>query len=195
LHEQDNLTIRIWRNKMDYLFGNSSLNARKMLNSDKQILVKWLSDPVVLEYYEGRDSTINIENIEEKYFSDRNVSSCIIRNRENSIGYLQYYLIENEQYDEYNYENKGIIVYGLDLFIGEPKYWNKGLGKQILRDCIQHLILTNKAEAIIIDPHTDNERAVHVYETVGFRKLKILEKHELHEGKMHDCWLMEYKAN
>ncbi len=28
---------------------------------------------------------------------------------------------------------------------------------------------------------------------VDLKKVKILKEHELHEGKLEDCWMMEYK--
>lgn len=37
-------------------------------------------------------------------------------------------------------------------------------------------------------------RAIRCYEACGFRKVKRLPAHELHEGQWKDCWLMEYQA-
>jgi len=36
-----------------------------------------------------------------------------------------------------------------------------------------------------------HEDAVRCYEKSGFKKVKLLPAHELHEGAMRDCWLME----
>ena len=38
------------------------------------------------------------------------------------------------------------------------------------------------AEAIAMDPKVNNERAIKCYEKSGFKKVKILKEHELHEG-------------
>lgn len=43
----------------------------------------------------------------------------------------------------------------------------------------------------ILNPHQNNPRAVRAYEKAGFKILKALPEHELHEGKKQDCWLME----
>ena len=32
---------------------------------------------------------------------------------------------------------------------------------------------------------------IRAYEKAGFRIIKSLPEHELYEGKMEDCWLME----
>jgi aminoglycoside 6'-N-acetyltransferase len=44
-----------------------------------------------------------------------------------------------------------------------------------------------------MDPRVSNERAIHCYEKCGFQKVKVLKEHELHEGVLEDCWMMEYK--
>ncbi len=44
-----------------------------------------------------------------------------------------------------------------------------------------------------MDPQLRNTRAMKCYEKCGFKKIKILPKHELHEGVHQDCWLIEYK--
>jgi len=48
------------------------------------------------------------------------------------------------------------------------------------------------ANQIIMDPQAWNTRAIRCYEKAGFRKLKWLPNHELHEGQWRDCWLMVF---
>jgi RimJ/RimL family protein N-acetyltransferase len=47
------------------------------------------------------------------------------------------------------------------------------------------------SEILLLDPHQDNPRAIRAYEKAGFRILRSLPAHELFEGKMTDCFLME----
>ena len=51
--------------------------------------------------------------------------------------------------------------------------------------------MTGDARRVILDPHQNNPRAVRAYQKAGFRIIKPLPAHELHEGVMEDCWLME----
>ncbi len=46
-----------------------------------------------------------------------------------------------------------------------------------------------------MDPQAWNTRALRVYEKNGFKKKKYLEKHEMHEGELRDCWLIEYQGS
>lgn len=57
---------------------------------------------------------------------------------------------------------------------------------------IEFLLVQQKADRIVMDPQTRNERAIHCYEKCGFKKVRLLPKQELHEGIYQDCWLMEY---
>jgi aminoglycoside 6'-N-acetyltransferase len=81
-------------------------------------------------------------------------------------------------------------VYGIDLFIGEPDWWNKGIGTKAVSLLIKHLCFTMGARRVVIDPHINNPRAIRCYEKCGFKKIKVLPEHEWHEGMYVDCWLM-----
>ena len=85
-------------------------------------------------------------------------------------------------------------TWGMDQFIGEPTYWNRGIGTELVQTALTYIINELGAEAIAMDPKVSNERAIRCYEKCRFRKIKILKKHELHEGVLEDCWMMEYKV-
>ena len=84
-------------------------------------------------------------------------------------------------------------MYCMDQFIGEPEYWNKGIGTRFMKMILKYLVTEKGANAVILDPHQNNPRAVRMYEKAGFRIMKELPKHELREGVMEDCYLMEYR--
>ncbi len=69
----------------------------------------------------------------------------------------------------------------------------KELEQNLLRYAITYILSEIGAEAIAMDPKVNNERAIKCYEKCGFKKVKILKEHELHEGVLEDCWMMEYK--
>ena len=106
------------------------------------------------------------------------------------MGYLQMYFLDKAQQSEYSYSGGEKKVSALDLFIGVPELWGKGIGGKVVKLAKEYLA-TLGAEVIIIDPHADNIRAIKCYEKAGFKKLKVLNEHELHNGKLVDCYLME----
>lgn len=174
---------------------NGKLAVRSLEFSDKKLLVKWLSDNEVLQYYEGRDKPFNENLVEEKFYADKiNVTKCIIEYYEKPIGYIQYYIVDEEEREEYEYFGFKGTMFGTDQFIGESNYWDQGIGTELMKLIVTFLSTDKKAEKIVLDPQVWNERAINCYEKSGFRKVKLLHKHELHEGELKDCWLMEHNV-
>lgn len=79
----------------------------------------------------------------------------------------------------------------MDQFIGETDYWNKGIGTLLIHTMVNYLATQKSAARIIMDPQASNKRAIRCYEKCGFEKVKLLPKHEFHEGEFRDCWLIE----
>ena len=173
------------------LFHNGKLKVRKLEKKDNVLLAKWLSNPLVLEFYEGRDKPFDLEKVNEVYYSTEDEEvKCIVEYDGNEIGYIQFYQLDNKTKKEYGYFTKN--VYGTDQFIGELEYWNKGIGALLVKSMIKFLIEDKNADRIVMDPQTRNTRPIKCYEKCGFNKVKLLPSRELHEGKYQDCWLIEY---
>lgn len=173
------------------LSENGKLKVRKLGLKDNHLLAKWLSDPNVLQYYEGRDHPFDVEKVNEVFFTpgDDEVK-CIVEYEGREIGYLQFYQLDEEYRKSYGCGDER--VFGMDQFIGETSYWNKGIGTTLIRTMVDYLIKVMQADRIVMDPQTWNERAIRCYEKCGFKKVKLLPEHELHEGEYRDCWLIEY---
>ncbi|MFT9596400.1 GNAT family N-acetyltransferase [Mesobacillus sp.] len=173
---------------MVYQYG--SLKVRRLAEKDKHLLAKWLSTPEVLEFYEGRDNSFDVKKVEWVFYSsDDDEVKCIIEYEGNSIGYIQYYELDEATKIEYGYESGKI--FGIDQFIGEVDYWNRGIGTLLVTSMTEFLFEKLEADKVVMDPQVRNERAIKCYEKCGFNKVKLLPKHELHEGERRDCWLIE----
>ncbi|MEN1937944.1 GNAT family N-acetyltransferase [Paenibacillus sp. 102] len=176
------------------LFQKGELLIRYVIEDDANTISKWLTNPEVLQYYEGRDNLQSLEQVRKKFisYSISDVKRCLVEYAGKPIGYIQIYPVDSEWKNLYGYvENQNI--WGMDQFIGEPTYWNRGIGTELVKAAITYIIDELEAEAIAMDPRVSNERAIHCYEKCGFQKVKILNEHELHEGNLEDCWMMEYK--
>nr|WP_147629053.1 GNAT family N-acetyltransferase [Oceanobacillus massiliensis] len=173
------------------IFQNGHLKVCKLENKDKFLLAKWLSDPRVLEFYEGRDNPFDLEKVEKVFYRpEDSKTKCIVEFYGNAIGYVQFYRLDDEAKKDYGYFGEN--VFGTDQFIGEVEYWNKGIGTLLVSTMTNFLIEEKKAERVVMDPQTRNARAISCYEKCGFNKVKILPKNELHEGIYEDCWLIDY---
>lgn len=174
------------------LIQEDSLSIRPLQNGDQLFLVKWLSNPEVIQYYEGRDRPFSLAEVEKNFFQqDDRETRCLIQYNETSIGYLQFYEIGEEEREVYGYYNRSERIYGMDQFIGEPYFGNKGIGTGLITLVSQYLLEEKDAYRVVVDPQTCNERAIRCYEKCGFEKVRILPKREPHEGVYRDCWLME----
>lgn len=172
-----------------------NLRIRTLKKEDFPLMHKWLTNPKVLEFYGGRDKKYTLEMIAKKYSKPwvDEVFRVIIEYDNIPIGYGQIYKMYDELYEEYNYEKKNEIVYGMDQFIGEVEYWSKGIGTAYIKLVFEFLKEERQADAVILDPHKNNYRAIKSYQKAGFKIIKELPEHELHEGKKEDCYLMEYR--
>ncbi len=174
---------------------DNDIRIRTLNENDFPLLLKWLSNERVLEFYEGRDKKYTLEEI-KKHFSEKwedEVFRVIIEYKGTPIGYGQIYKMYDELYDDYNYPRSNEIVYGMDQFIGEPDYWSKGIGTKYTKIVFDFLKKERNVDAVILDPHQNNSRAIRMYQKAGFRIIEDLPEHELHEGKKEDCYLMEYR--
>jgi len=171
---------------------NKKLSLRKLVTADVPVLLKWLTNPKILEFYEGRDQKFTPSLIRKRYISKIKLKDFwpgIIEQDHQPIGYLQFYAVNKEGLIEYELEYKP-DTYALDLFIGESALWGKGIGSKVLDLVVKYIFDKRQGKRMVIDPHLNNLRAIRAYEKVGFKQVKILKKHELHEGVWMDCMLM-----
>lgn len=178
------------------MIKSGDIAIRPMLDTaeDYQLMTKWLSDPRIYKFIHGKPK--DLAWVKKKYGprirEKERVNSCFIEFKNLPIGYIQYFNIKPYEKD---YEMKNTQdVWAIDMWIGEPDFWEKGIGSKSLKLLVDFIFNNLKAEKIIIDPHVNNPRAIRVYEKVGFKKVKILKKHEAYKDTKVDAWLMEKNA-
>ena len=107
---------------------------------------------------------------------------------------MQYYSVEGSLAGKLGIESaKGI--YGVDLFIGLPELWDKGISTAAFLGFVEYLFVILQADLIIIDPIATNSRAIRCYEKCGFKMKKLLPGRELHEGEYRYCRPMAIKRD
>lgn len=164
---------------------------RPLTPNDADLLLRWLTDTRNLAYWEGPHEVFSPARIQDDFYEDEwNASRCIIEYEGQPIGYVQAYQLDGELFDEYEYPRRDGKVFGIDQFIGEPELWGRGIGRRFITLLCGWLHGHCGAQAVVLDPHADNPRAIRCYEACGFRKVKFLPRHEMHDGVLVDCWLM-----
>lgn len=74
---------------------------------------------------------------------------------------------------EMNYRNAGNGTAEIGIKICNPECQNRGLGKKLLRMFIDGLFNELRYREIVLDTNLNNLRAQHVYESIGFEKVRV----------------------
>ena len=138
------------------LLKHNSLAIRTALPGDAPQLVAWWNDGTVMAHAgfpNGLGTTI------EKEAPRLPGNRMII-------------LEENRPIGECNARDTGGRVAEIGIKICETDCQNRGVGRIVLSMLIAHLFAAG-FEKIILDTNLNNLRAQHVYETLGFRKLRV----------------------
>ncbi|MGA9290709.1 MAG: GNAT family N-acetyltransferase [Anaerobacillus sp.] len=154
---------------MNDLIEEGDLCVRLIQEGDEVALLKWLTDDEVLTYYEGRDCRYTHDKVLEDFFMKDEITKCMVLIKDFPIGYVQFYPlshIEETILPSYSF--------GMDQFIGEPTYWNRGIGKRLVRMVVEYIVMKLDASLIVIDPQQWNHRAIACYKHVGFEEKYIL---------------------
>ena len=161
-------------------------------DADYAQLTRWRSDARVAHWYGGvRDAPVDATSARARYrprvLGYVEVVPCIAEAQGAPIGYVQFYPV----FDAASYGlDDAEATWGMDLYVGEPARWGTGIGTRIVRLVRDHLFTTEAAQRVVIDPWAENTRAIRSYEKAGFRRVKALPCHELHDGSPRDCVLM-----
>ncbi|GAB6926513.1 GNAT family N-acetyltransferase [Paenibacillus sp. JCM 10914] len=173
--------------------GRVAIRNMKASEEDFSLLYKWLNDERVLRYIEGPSATFTYDQITRKYGprarGEHYVTPCMIECDQITVGYLQFYPLQADDIVAYG-ARPNLPQFGMDIFIGEPEYWNQGVGTTAVRSIIHYLFTKKSAADIYIEPQTANTRAIHSYEKCGFTKVKVLPEHEWFDGVYVDNQLM-----
>ena len=179
--------------------SRSSLSLRRIAPRGVHVLSRWFADPRILKYYGGKDAPLRPEDVRRKFLRPRRDSTrrireyhaCILERDRVTVGFLQFYRLSGREAARLGYPSRG-RTFGFDLLVGDPVLWGHGLGTRAVRMTRDFLRQERGADTIVLDPRVENRRAVRVYQKAGFHKVRRLPAHELHEGRLKDCWLMKY---
>ena len=141
------------------------LKFREMTAKDYPLMLKWLTTAHVQEWWDDGEDTL--EKVARHYSEEEEGLGRFIlveesEGAEKEIGYFQHYAAPNS-------------AIGIDQFVGEPDYLNRGVGTEAIRLFVEMIKEKYQPKSIILDPSTENKRAIRCYEKVGFRHYETIE--------------------
>ena len=146
------------------------VNIRFLKNSDKdyKLLEKWYQKEEIYSSFEQRKLTF--EEIKEKYyprtFKNAKIPVYIIEYKNIPVGIIQYKLVQDREKELYKLV--GDNIYELDIFIGELKFHNKGIGSTAINILSKILYEEKNAKILIMCPLKSNAKAIKCYQKCGF---------------------------
>lgn len=80
---------------------------------------------------------------------------------------------------------------GIDIAL-DPAWHGRGLGADAVRTVARHLFAARGHHRVVIDPATDNARAIRSYERIGFRPVGVMRRYaRAADGTWRDGLLMD----
>jgi aminoglycoside 6'-N-acetyltransferase len=179
LAEDNGVTIRRMRDDVD----------------DYGLLRRWRSAPHVAEWWDTALTELGLDGVVAKYRSrtrsEDPTTACIIEVAGLPIGYVQYYpwaAYEAEQ-REIGFELPA-GYWGVDIFIGERDYLDRGFGSQAVSLVYRHLIERRGAAGVALVVARDNLRAQRAYEKAGFLRVSEVLDTDTRAGQRIPSYLM-----
>lgn len=155
-----------------------------MTKDDLKLLHKWLNDPEVMQWWDGRDHPATFDRVEARFRrsvegSDRESERYMIEvdkdGASQTIGMVQYTRVQPRARNTQ-----------IDVLIGEPEFRDSGYGTDALRAVLKHLFETQKVHRVWHTMQAGNARAHKSAEKIGFVKEGVLREHDQVEGKYVD---------
>jgi aminoglycoside 6'-N-acetyltransferase len=154
---------------------------RPLKRSDSAELLALLAQPGVARWWGAYDAG----KLERDFFDPAWAYTYLIIAEDGLAGVLQFHEVPDPDYKSA----------GIDITLGDA-YQDHGLGTLALRALIRYLIDERGHHRMTIDPASDNPRAIHVYEKVGFRPVGVMRRYERGaNGEWHDALLMDLLAD
>ena len=146
---------------------------RPIIYKDYKNIYNWRKNPKIWKYTNftwKKNMTLDLEKffLKRSIQNRKNLKMAIIYFRQNKnihIGNVQITNIVNDQ-----------AVF--HIFIGDPKFWNRGIGYIATKLFIQILELNTKIRKLKLYVHKKNLPAIKLYKKIGF----ILKKYKLIRG-------------
>lgn len=161
------IVLPYYKNTNAFLVKNAEHTIQEILNEKEKVfhftqarpsqlslIENWLSQPHIRKWLHGEGLENTLQGL--KKFFQNNQEWVFWIGYKDSVPFA--FLITSLEGDE---------AITLDIFICDLNYLGKGLAVPMIKEFLLHHFPEKKK--VLIDPECTNERAIHVYEKVGFR--------------------------
>ena len=167
------------------------IRLRPMESTDLNAVHRWLNNPEVMPFWQGRDIPRSREWVREHYtpsIEGMGSTRCFIIEPNN--GETDYGPIGFVQGTRHPSEDGVARVAELDIMIGESSHWSQGYGTDVVRTFLGHMFNDWKVHRVFLVTLAFNARAIHCYKKAGLEREGVLRDAEYLEGRWCDAFIM-----
>lgn len=136
------------------------------LTNEIDLVDRWLRKAYIKKWFgKAEDWLTEIRNETGEYDY---IHHFIVVLENEPIGFCQYYACEKTA-QGYPWEHEPAGTFGIDYLIGEEAYLNKGLGNELIKSLVDHILSHEQATRIIADPVPENQVSIALLEKNGFK--------------------------
>lgn len=163
------------------------MKIREMVHKDLELMAKWLNTKEVFEFFGNPGAPLSKRQVYEKYGprieGEVAVMPFIVELNGRPFAFMQCYRLSAKDCG-FSIEEK---IYGIDQFIGEPSFLDKGYGTEMVLEFLAFLFVEKQVDAVVVDPELSNPRAIRCYEKSGFRKVNKIDGNRKWLMKVEKC--------
>ena len=153
--------------------GHLRLRRLRDTAADYELLVRWLNEPHVRQWWDPDAPPATAETVRADYRAYTKAgaatTACIIESDGRPIGYIQCYPWSG---DEEYARTVGLDLvegeWGLDVLVGEPDMIGSGVGSRAVELLCEHVIRDRGAPSVALVTEATNTRAHRAYQKIGF---------------------------
>lgn len=167
----------------DSPFEGRLIRLRAREPEDEPLLHQWFNDPEVTEHLSLR---YPLSHRTEREFIE-SVSDLSYGNASFAVETLVGRMIGGCGLEKASPENRNAV---LGIAIGDKAFWDGGYGTDVMRTLCRFGFELMNLHRIQLDVFDGNDRAIHVYEKLGF-KLEVTKRQAIYKfGEYHDVHVM-----
>lgn len=126
------------------------------------MLLRWHKQPHVTDAVPGDDWEFETELARDVPWREQ----LIAEHDGRPIGFVQ--VIDPHDEETHYWGDVGPGLRAIDIWIGEPDALGQGFGTEMMKQALDRCFAAPDVTAVIIDPLTENARAIRFYERLGF---------------------------
>lgn len=156
----------------DTPMDSNTFTFKSVTQADLPLLFDWFKQPYIEELWKEPKEYATFEAKYLDQIATKSIIPFMAYIQDNPVAFIQYHHTDELDRGLAPEANIPVASVGFDLFIGNPDYLNKGYGTKLLQEFMVFVKgLEPNCQAIIIDPATDNDRAIACYKKVGFKTI------------------------